>query len=147
MMQAIRPRRAIVATLILTAILTVFPVAQSTAAPIEGTRTTTTKSTTICPIDWRSGTMHVKDLIRCAARHFGVNPDKALYVARRESRFDPKAYNGWSCAKGVFQHLCRYWPKRASTYGFDDWSAFNGRANIMVTMRMVRKYGWAPWGG
>ncbi len=147
MTQAIRPRRAFVATLILTAILTVFPIANATAAPIEGSRTTTTRSTTICPIDWRTGTMHVKDLIRCAAKHFGVNPDKALYVARRESRFDPTAYNGSSCAKGIYQHLCKYWPGRASTYGFDDWSAYNGRANIMVTMRMVRKHGWAPWGG
>ena len=63
----------------------------------------------------------------------------------RESMFDPDAYNAWSCAKGIYQHLCRYWPGRAYDYGFKGWSAFNARANIIVTMKMVRRYGWAPW--
>ena len=37
----------------------------------------------------------------------------ALYVADRESEFRPKAYNGYSGASGIFQHLRRYWPGRA----------------------------------
>jgi hypothetical protein len=149
MTQAIRLRRALFATLILTAILTVFPIAQGHAAPLQGSllKTTTTKSTTLCPIDWRAGTGKVKDLIRCAARHFGVSRDKALYVANRESNFHPTAYNSWSCAKGIYQHLCKYWPSRADAYGYDNWSAYNARANIMVTMRMVKHYGWGAWGG
>jgi hypothetical protein len=146
MTHAIRLRRVCIATLILTAILTAFPIANGAASPVRGSLTTTNK-TTVCRIDWRDGRIYVKHLIRCAAHHYGVNPDKALYIARRESRFKPTAYNGWSCAKGIYQHLCRYWPGRASTYGFDDWSAYNARANIMVTMRMVRRYGWQPWGG
>ena len=56
------------------------------------------------------GQLHVKGLIRCAARHFGVSVDKAVGIAFRESRFHPRAYNSWSCAKGIYQHLCRYWP-------------------------------------
>jgi len=147
MTQAIRLRRVLTATLILTAILTVFPLANATAGPLQGSLSTTPKTSTICPIDWRTGTGHVKDLIRCAARYFGVSADKALAIADRESHFHPTAYNSWSCAKGIYQHLCRYWPSRAKTYGFTDWSAYNARANIMVTLRMVRKYGWAPWGG
>ena len=149
MTQAIRLRRVSIATLVLTAILTVFPIAQGVANPLEGSllKTTVIKSSTVCPIEWRDGTTKVKDLIRCAARHFGVNPDKALSIARRESRFRPTAYNSWSCAKGIYQHLCRYWPSRADAYGFDDWSAYNARANVMVTMRMVKHYGWGPWGG
>jgi hypothetical protein len=59
--------------------------------------------------------------------------------------FHPDAYNAGSCAKGIYQHLCAYWPGRASDYGFKGWSAFNARANIIVTMKMVRRYGWAPW--
>ena len=71
----------------------------------------------------------------------------ALYVAGRESEFRPKAYNGYSGASGIFQHLRRYWPGRADVFGFDGWSAFNARANIMVTMRMVhRKGSWSDWG-
>jgi soluble lytic murein transglycosylase-like protein len=145
MTKAIRLRRAILATLILTAVLTGSSAATATATTIEQTRTANV-STKVCPVEWRKGRFYVKKLIRCAAHRYGVNADRALYIARRESRFRPKAYNDWSCAKGIYQHLCRYWPGRADAYGFDDWSAFNARANIMVTMRMVRRGGWGPWG-
>jgi hypothetical protein len=146
MLTAFRLRRVLVATLLLTAILTVFPVAQASAATTTTTRYTYV-SNKICPIDWRQGTWYVKQLIRCAARHYGISADKALTVAKRESRFVPTAYNSWSCAKGIYQHLCKYWPGRAYTYGFKDWSAFNARANIIVTARMVKRDGWGPWGG
>jgi len=149
MTQAIRLRGVLFATLILTAIITVFPIAQGHASPLEGSllKTTTTKTSTVCPIEWRDGTAKVKALIKCAAQHFGVSTDKALYIADRESHFRPTAYNSWSCAKGIYQHLCKYWPSRADAYGFDNWSAYNARANIMVTMRMVKHYGWGAWGG
>ncbi len=143
MTKAIRLRRAFVATLILTAALTVFPTTHGSA--ITGTLSKTAQK--VCRIDWREGRPQIKHLIRCAASHYGVNVDRAIDIARRESRFHPKAYNSWSCAKGIYQHLCRYWPKRATNYGFDDWSPFNARANIIVTMRMVKRYGWDPWGG
>ena len=153
MTQAIRLRRAFVATLILTAMLTILPLSPSSASPTGGSKATTTTSTRpparhkVCSIDWRKGRPYVKKLIRCAAFHFGVSRDHALAIANRESNFRPHAYNTWSCAKGIYQHLCRYWPGRAKAYGFRDWSAYNARANIMVTMRMVRRGGWGPWGG
>ncbi len=100
----------------------------------------------ICPIDWRRGSWHVKQLIRCVAEHHGVSIRTSLYVASLESHFRPRAYNAASCARGIFQHLCRYWAGRAKAYGFPNRSAFNARANIFVTMRMVKRYGWAPWG-
>jgi soluble lytic murein transglycosylase-like protein len=146
MTTAFRFRRAFVAALILTAILTAFPVAQASAATTKGTRYTYV-SKKVCPIDWRQGTYYVKQLIRCAARHYGVSVTKALAIARRESRFNPKAYNSSSSAEGLYQHLRRYWPGRAYAYGFKGWSAFNGRANAIVTMRMVKRHGWGPWGG
>jgi hypothetical protein len=41
----------------------------------------------------------------------------------------------------------QYWPARAASYGFANWSAFNGRANVIVTMRMVHAMGnWSHWG-
>lgn len=136
-------RRGLAVALILTAILTISP------APTSGASTTTSRYTyvpkKICPIEWRKGRWHVKQLIKCAAKHWGVSPTKALHVADRESDFRPRAYNRSSCAKGVYQHLCRYWPGRAHNYGFKDWPAFNARANIIVTMKMVRRYGWSPW--
>lgn len=145
MNRAIWPRRAIVATLILTAILTAFPIAQASAiTTAEGRYTYTSRK--ICAIDWRESTWHVKKLVRCAARHYGVSVTTAMAVADRESHFHPRAYNASSCAKGVYQHLCRYWPDRAYQYGFRDKSAFNARANIIVSMKMVKRYGWGPWG-
>jgi soluble lytic murein transglycosylase-like protein len=146
MTQAIRLRRVIIAVLILTATLLTFPSIEASASSIGGSSLRTATSTKICPVDWRKGTHYVKKLIRCAAHYYGVSADKALYVAQRESMFKPKAYNDWSCAKGIYQHLCIYWPERAKDNGFRDWSAFNARANIMVTIRMVKKHGWGPWG-
>lgn len=148
MLRAIRLRRTLVPTLILTAmIFTTFPVAQASASTnTSGTRYTYTSSK-ICPIKWRQSTWKLKRLLRCAARYYGVNVDKALEIAKRESRFVPTAYNATTCAKGIYQHLCKYWPTRAYDFGFRDWSAYNARANIIVTMKMVRRYGWGPWGG
>ncbi|MEX0650458.1 MAG: hypothetical protein WD186_00325 [Actinomycetota bacterium] len=95
----------------------------------------------VCQIDWRDGEWQVRQLIRCAADRWHVpgGMSMALYVADRESEFRPQAYNGYSGASGIFQHLSRYWPGRADTFGFGGWSAFNARANIMVTMRMVHR--------
>jgi hypothetical protein len=149
MNDAIRLRRVLIATLILTATMSAFlPVDHAAAAQgADFQMKRTYAARYVCPIDWRRGRYHVKRLIRCAAHHYGVREHKALTIAKRESRFRPRAYNAWSCAKGIYQHLCRYWPGRAHHYGFRGWSAYNARANIIVTMRMVRRYGWRPWGG
>jgi|SRR5688572_11201520 hypothetical protein len=103
----------------------------------------------LCQIDWRKGEWHVRQLIRCAEHRWSVpgGASMALYVADRESNYRPTAYNGYSGASGIFQHLRRYWPGRANTFGFGGWSVFNARANIMVTMRMVHRSGsWSDWG-
>ena len=103
----------------------------------------------VCRFDWRKGPWHVKQLIRCAEDRWSVpgGAAMALHVANRESDFRPRAYNGSSGASGIFQHLRRYWPGRADSFGFGGWSAFNARANIMVTMRMVHRMGsWSHWG-
>ena len=149
MTRAFRLRRILFATLILTAIASTFPAGQASAVTTSGrTRLTAVTGTTdtLCRVDWRLGPEHVKKLIRCVAAYYHVNADMALYVAHRESRFNPKAYNAWSCAKGIYQHLCRYWPERSLDYGFRSWSAYNARANIFVTIKMVKRYGWRPWG-
>ena len=99
----------------------------------------------LCPIDWQRSTWHLKQLIRCAASHYGIDEDDALYIAWRESRYQPTAYNEEGEAAGIYQHLLKYWPERAVDFGSADWSVFDARANILVTMRMVRRYGWEPW--
>ena len=142
----IRKGRGLVAASLLTAVIMSFPTSTTSQAMVQrdAVRPVSTK---ICPIDWRKSAWHVKRLIRCAASHFGVDGSKALYVAWRESRYRPSAYNDGGGAAGIYQHLLRYWPDRARDYGFADRSAFDARVNIFVTMRMVREYGWDPWGG
>ena len=142
MTTVIRKSRAIVAASLLTAVIMSFP-----AAPVHAMvqRDTTVSKTRICPIDWRQSTWHVKQLIKCVAAHHGVSREKALYIAWRESRYRPSAYNAGGNAAGIYQHLLKFWPSRAEEFGFDNWSAFNARANIFVAMRMVRRYGWSPW--
>lgn len=140
----IRKGRVLVAASLLTAVIMSFPTATTSEAMVQRDAHHAV-STRICPIDWRRSTRHLKQLIRCAAAHHGVSQDIALYVAWRESRYRPSAYNAVGEAGGIYQHLLKYWPDRAEDYGFGDWSVFNARANIMVTMRMVRDYGWEPW--
>ncbi len=138
--------RALVAASLLFAVIMSFPTAPISEAAISRDTNRTVPSR-LCPIDWRQSPWHVKRLIRCAADHHGVDRRKAIYVAWRESRFQPDVYNVAGGAAGVYQHLVKYWPDRADDFGFRDASVFNARANIIVAMRMVRRYGWAPWGG
>jgi len=46
---------------------------------------------------------------------------------------------------GVHQHALKYWADRAETYGFPDWSVYNGRANVIVSIRMAHRHGWGAW--
>jgi hypothetical protein len=159
-----RYRRSFAAALMLTLLLTAAPLISAAGASTSAstgdtttngsTRTTATSDGTtarmlsrrICDIEWRRSTFQLKRLIRCAARRWNVSggPHKAIRVARCESRLDPHAYNPGGYA-GVFQQATRYWPGRATTYGFHDYSVFNGRANIMVSVRMAHRGGWGPW--
>ena len=136
-------RRHAVAALFIAVILTVGSASISQAVP-EGRRQVSAR---ICNFDWHKGTWQVKQLISCAARYWKVpgGAHTALAIADRESHFHPNAYNPSGCA-GIFQQMLRYWPGRASAYGFAGWSAFNARANIIVSMRMVARGGWGPWG-
>jgi hypothetical protein len=138
--------RRLTMALVLAATMSLFPTPGPAFAGTGDDKPYHEVSDRICPIDWRRSQHQVKNLVRCAARHWGVSVRTALYVARRESNFRHRAYNDASCASGIYQHLCHYWPGRARTYGFRDRSAFNARANIIVTMRMVRRGGWDPWG-
>ncbi len=133
--------------LFLTAILLILPATTAQANTTEARSSRVPAK--VCPSKWQKGPWHVKQLIRCAAHFYAVpgGASYALYIANRESHFFPRAYNAYSGASGIYQHLRRYWPGRATTFGFHGWSAFNARANVIVTMRMVKRYGWSPWGG
>jgi hypothetical protein len=142
----LKMRRHSVAALSIAAVLSIVPASTSQAGTLRARREAQVPAK-ICNYDWREGSYQVRRLIRCAANHWNVpgGADMALYVANRESKFHPNAYNPSGCA-GIYQHMLRYWPGRAAAYGFRGWSAFNARANIIVTMRMVKRTGWGPWG-
>jgi hypothetical protein len=101
----------------------------------------------VCHFAWWRGDREVKETIRCAAHRWEVRGGarKALHVADCESGFDPDARgNGFA---GVYQHLKTAWPDRATIFGFDGASVFNGRANTIVSIRMAHRGGWDPWSG
>lgn len=102
----------------------------------------------------------VRWFIGCATSKWPVPGgfDKAIDVAMCETggTLDAHAYNedgcnGYGCL-GVFQQHARYWPGRQNFYGPVAWdkpvaeSGFNGRANVVVSIRMVRAQGsWDGW--
>jgi hypothetical protein len=68
-------------------------------------------------------------------------------VADCESNLNPRAYSSSGYA-GLFQQSTRYWQVRADQWGQDDRSVFDGRANIIVSIRMAHASGsWSPWAG
>jgi hypothetical protein len=138
-------RRALVAAALMPALLGLVPGTARAVTPEPRERIVPKR---ICPYEWKDSRRELKRLIRCAARHYGSpgGVDKALDVARCESRFDPDAYNPAGYG-GVYQHALRYWPDRADRWGFPDRSVFNGRANVIVSIRMARSAGdWDLWG-
>ena len=103
----------------------------------------------VCDYDWRAGTWQIKQLIRCAARRWDSpgTPRQAVAVAHCESNLNPRAYNSGGYA-GLYQQATRYWPGRADRWGQDHRSVFNGRANVIVSIRMAHALGsWSAWAG
>ncbi|MBI3647224.1 MAG: hypothetical protein HY240_00440 [Actinobacteria bacterium] len=143
-MTHIRSRRLFAALTIAVALTASATVPQPVPASAGTLRSSV--SSRLCDYRWKDGPRQVKRLIRCAAHRWPVSggPDKAVSVARCESRFRPKAYNAAGYA-GVFQQSTYYWPKRSRKFGFPKWSAFNGRANIIVSIRMAHRHGWGAW--
>jgi hypothetical protein len=105
----------------------------------------------LCAIRWYNNgsydTWAIKRIIRCAVHHFPVpgGASRALYVAHRESRFDPYARNGTN--KGIYQQGKKFWPDRYRKFGFDylKYNIYNARTNVIVSIRMVHRHGWGAW--
>ncbi len=89
-------------------------------------------------------------LIRCAAPKLGVSTDHALYIAHRESHYEPWAKNPSSSASGVFQVVSGTWRGFVSRYRYGHLvgtNVFSGRDNVILSLRAVKHAGWGPWGG
>ena len=134
-----RGTAALIVSSILLGILVGFPGASAGAHPRSQV------NARVCDIRWQAGRHHVKRLIKCAAHRWRVagGPRKALSVARCESGFRPRAYSAGNA--GVFQQRVVYWRDRAKRFGFRGWSVYNGRANVIVSIRMAHATGWGDW--
>jgi hypothetical protein len=134
-------RRALLAAFTITALLLPSTAGTASAADAVPRR--------VCDFDWRRGTWHVKQLIRCAAARWDSpgSPAVAVEVARCESELRPRAYNPNGYA-GLYQQATSHWPGRAEQWGQEGRSVFNGRANIIVSVRMAAAAGsWSAWAG
>ena len=66
--------------------------------------------------------------------------NKAVRVAWCESRFDPNSINLRTGAKGIFQHLPRYWDERSTAAGFQGADPSEAEASIAAAA-------WAVYNG
>lgn len=72
--------------------------------------------------------------------------DRALAVIRCESRGDPTAANPRSSARGLFQILGRYWPRRSLRAGWAGADILDPVANTAVAAWLVYEGGgWSHW--
>ena len=99
---------------------------------------TQTKTASAAPVV--SG--NIQQIIVDAANRYGVDPNRALRIAKCESGFNPNAvnygYNENGYPSGLFQHISGYWGARAAKYGYAGASVFDPVANANVTMGMWR---------
>ena len=72
--------------------------------------------------------------------------DRALRIMACESGGNPNAKNSRSSARGLMQHLKRYWPTRSAAAGFAGASIFDPTANV-ATAAWLRdqRGGWLHW--
>lgn len=118
-----------------------------TVTPTFADAHTTAAST--CPQAAKTPT-GVKALIKCVAPKLGVSTSHALYIANRESNYEPWVCNA-SDHCGVYQDARAIWSYEASHYVYGHslgtLSRTNGRANVILNLRYVKHNGWGPWGG
>lgn len=97
----------------------------------------------------------VKATIRCvAAKLPRVGAPKAIAIARRETGLGQDEINDVSGACGIYQHYPRrvFKSRYREYYGHKRWGSapnkcLHDRTNIIVSLTMVNRGGWGPWGG
>lgn len=105
-----------------------------------------------CKMGPYGNTSHVRDLIRCAHNRVGHKHQTrtSLYIANRESGYNPRAKNPYSTAGGLYQWLESSWPgtrfpSMARRFGYPSWNRFDARAAAFVSARVMKQSGCSPW--
>lgn len=82
---------------------------------------------------------NVEQIVRQAARKYGINEDYFVHIAQCESGLNPNAvnysYNENGYPSGLFQHLSGYYPARAAKYGYSS-NVFDAYSNANTTAAM-----------
>jgi len=149
-----------VALIILIAGLIVWGSLRAWARPLVARHTTRGPCVALIDPKPRMTTTRIEALVhamyRCVQHRYGVPGGFAWLdcTGDRESSDYPWAHGGGYSYLGLFQHAAGAWTSRARTYLERSWfprsfppSAFNERANAIVTARMVRRLGTSAWGG
>lgn len=80
-----------------------------------------------------------EDIVREAARKYGVDENYFVHIAQCESTLNPSAvnYNYYENGhpSGLFQHLSGYYPARAEKYGYST-DVFDAYSNANTTAAM-----------
>ncbi len=69
----------------------------------------------------------------------------ALRIIQCESEGDPNAANPDSSARGLFQHLGKYWEERSADAGWAGADIFDPEANVAVAAYLLRRDGTWHW--
>jgi hypothetical protein len=84
----------------------------------------------------------IEQIVRQAARKYGLDEDNFVRIAMCESTMNPNSvnynYNENGNPAGLFQHITGYWSARAAKYGYAGASVFDATANANVTAGMWR---------
>ena len=100
----------------------------------------TTPQPTVAQTAPEQATGSVEQIVRQAARKYGIDENYAVQIAMCESTMNPNAVNTSyyenGNPSGLYQHISGYWPARAAKYGYAGASVFDPVANANVTMAM-----------
>lgn len=86
-------------------------------------------------------TGNVEQIVRKAARKYGIDENYFVRIAMCESTMNPKAVNTNyyenGHPSGLFQHISGYYPARALKYGYST-NVMDAYSNANVTAAMFR---------
>lgn len=86
-----------------------------------------------------TSTQSVEQIVRAAARKYGIDENYFVSIAMCESTMNPSAVNTTyyenGHPSGIFQHISGYYPARAAKYGYST-DVFDAYSNANTTAAM-----------
>jgi len=106
----------------------------------------------VCNTEKPYTSSRVRNMIECATDKWGGDTGKVIFMGSCESGLDSHE-TGNLPFRGVFQYHPDTWESAASRLWNPNWGArhvdvpsiYNGRAQVLVTVRFVTTSGYGPW--